>query len=250
MTTPQERKKVAAEQYLAEHRIRWVIEHITSELILLTPNEPLDFIIKRAEEIMSRGSDLASSQIDIQRPRVICVLGGPASGKAVQCALLSEESGMITVAPSELLRDEIKKGSDIGKTVGEMLQSGVAVPTDIITELIKRKVTDTKASYVLDGYPRTMDQCFALERDVAEISLAIFLDCSEATMCHRMDERAGGNSSGTDDKEPHRTQKLQDFYLKTIPVVEYLAAVGKLVKVDAEKAKSESIRQVKNAVQQ
>ena len=247
MTTPQGRKKLDAEQYLAEHRVRWLLEHITSELILLTPNEPLDFIIKRVEEISGRGAHLASSQIEIQRPRIICVLGGPASGKAVQCAFLSEESGMITVAPSELLRDEIKNGTEIGKRVGEMLHANVTVPTDIITELIKRKVTDTKASYVLDGYPRTMEQCFALEREVAEISLAIFLECSEATMCQRMDERVG---TGTDDKEPHRTEKLNYWYLKTTPVVEYLAAVGKLVTVDAERPKCDSIRQVHNVVQQ
>lgn len=245
MTTPQERKKLDAEQYLAEHRVRWLLEHVTSELILLTPNEPLDFIIKRVQEISGRGADLANSQIEIERPRVICVLGGPASGKAVQCAFLSEESGMITVAPSELLRDEIKNGTEIGKQVGEMLHAGVTVPTDIITQLIKRKVTDTKASYVLDGYPRTVEQCFALERDVAEISLAIYLECSEATMSQRMDER-----SAEDDKEPHRTEKLSYFYLKTVPVIEYLAAVGKLVTVDAEKPTQDSIRQVHNVVQQ
>lgn len=244
-----ERRKGSAEKYLAQHRVRWLLEHVASELVLLTPNEPLDYMIKRIQEIgeKSFADDTASSNdIEVQRPRLWCILGGPASGKAVQCAFLAEEAGMTIIAPSELIREEIKHGSDVGKQIGELLHRGEVVPTDVITALISKHVKDPKGSYVLDGYPRTLEQCLALESQVAEISVAVYLDCSEATMTARMQDRQGGE----DDREPLRSEKLQAFYLQTLPVVEYLNAVGKLITVSAGGSKQESIRQVRNIVNQ
>mmetsp|Transcript_33320 Transcript_33320/g.38796 ORF Transcript_33320/g.38796 Transcript_33320/m.38796 type:complete len:267 (-) Transcript_33320:253-1053(-) len=250
-----ERRKIQAEKYLAEHRIRWMLEQVTSELVLLTPNEPLHYMMTRLPDLAAKQQQQQQAQknggeqlatMDIQRPRLICVLGGPASGKAVQCALLGEEAGMTIVAPSELIREEIKFGTDVGKKLGEMLHRGETVPTDIVTELVKKHVKDPKGSYVFDGYPRTLEQCLALETHVAEISLAIFLDCSESTMVSRMHDRQGGE----DDREPLRSKKLDAFFLETLPVVEYLKAVGKLVAVDAEGAKQETIRQVQSVLNQ
>jgi adenylate kinase family enzyme len=242
-----ERKKVSAEKYLAQHRIRWLLEQVTSELVLLTPNEPIDFMVKRIEQMYALADSNASTEdIAIQRPRLLCVLGGPASGKAVPCAFLTEDAGMSIIAPSELIRDEIRLGTETGKEIGELLHRGETVPTAIITKLIQQHITDPKGSYVLDGYPRTLEQCLALESQVAEISLAIFLECSEETMVQRMGARQGGE----DDHEPLRSEKLQYFQLRTIPVIEYLKAVGKLVAIDGEANKVEAIRQVQTVLNQ
>lgn len=244
-----ERKKISAEKYLAQHRIRWLLEQVTSELVLLTPNEPIEFIIKRIEQISALNvadNNASMDDISIQRPRLLCVLGGPASGKAVPCAYLTEEAGMTIIAPSELVREEIRLGTETGKELGELLHRGETVPTAILTKLIQQHITDPKGSYALDGYPRTLEQCLALESEVAEISLAIYLDCSEETMAARMAARQGGE----DDVEPLRSEKLQYFQLRTIPVIEYLKAVGKLVAIDGEASKSEAIRQVETVLGQ
>lgn len=244
-----ERRKVQAEKYLAEHRIRLMLEQVTSELVLLTPNEPLQYMMKRIPELalqqqQQQKSGAGATTMDIQRPRLICVLGGPASGKALQCALLGEEAGMTIIAPNELIREEIKLGTEVGKKIGELLHRGEMVPTDILTDLVRKHVKDPKGSYVLDGYPRTLEQCLALESRVAEISLAIYLDCKESTMVQRMQERQGGE----DDREPLRSEKLNAFFLESLPVAEYLQAVGKLISVDAEGSKQDSIRQVQSIV--
>lgn len=244
-----ERKKVGAEKYLAEHRVRALLEQITSELVLLTPNEPLDYIIRRVEVLQAK-TDLSTAEDSAadaatQRPRIVCMLGGPATGKALQCALLAEEAGMIVVSPSDLVQQEVKAGTEMGKRIAALLKADEQVPTTLMTQLVKSKVTDPRGTYVLDGYPRTMEQCLALERDVAEISMAVYLKASEAVMIKRMEER----QAGADDAEPQRSSKLEFFALKTIPVVQYLEAVGKLMTVDAEMSKADSTRQVRGIVQ-
>lgn len=244
MATAIERKKLGAEQYLAENGLRSQLEHVTAELVRFSPKDPLEFICKRIKEIRDAtkesgtGSKSGAASAVYTRPRLVSVLGGPASGKAVQCASLAKELGMVTVAPSELLRNEIKNGTEVGKLVGEMLHDNVVVPTEIVTKLIKKKIdhhteaaarAGTDVAFVLDGFPRTLHQAIAFERDVAEISVVVYLECEEAVLRQRIAERSASSGVREDDQE----ERIQFFELKTFPVVEYFRAVGKCETVDA-----------------
>lgn len=234
MATPEERKKNEAEQYLEENRIRWMLEKVTCDLIRFTPTKPLKFIRDRIV-------DIHEDKGDVVRPRIITVIGGPASGKGVTCAHLSQELGTTIIAVSELLRNEIKEGTEVGKRVGEMLHSNTVVPKEIICQLIKQRIesalqSKANTAFVLDGFPRTLDQALHFDSTVCEIAKVIYLDVSENTMKARMDER---NTSAqlADDIEPERSKKIKYFNWETIPVIEYYRAMGRVTTLDAEESR-------------
>lgn len=239
MATATERKKLTAEQFLAENKVHSLLEHVTAELLQFTPNDPLSFLCRRIEEIQTQGKWTET------RPRVISVLGGPASGKAVQVANLAQELGVICIAPPELIRDEIKEGTDIGKQVGDMLHKNVVVPKEIVTELVKKRIqhhllahANSDVIFALDGYPRTIDQALHFEKEVTEISVVVYLKCDDSTLLERMASRAQ-HTGQEDDREPHASAKIQFFHTHTVPAIEYFQAMGKLVVVPGDKSMSE-----------
>jgi adenylate kinase family enzyme len=248
MATAKERKKLQAEQYLAENKVHSLLEQVTAELLRFYPNDPLEFIVQRVQQLQENPGSTE------HRPRLIAVLGGPASGKAVQTANLSQELGVISIAPPELIRDEIKNGTDVGRQVGEMLHANVIVPKEIVTELVKQRISHQEksgnkdeVSFALDGYPRTIDQALHFERNVAEVTIAVYLECEESTLRQRMSERAEINGQ-EDDREPMVSEKIRSFQEETLPVVEYYRGLGKLVTVNADRPMAEVMKDVAKAV--
>ncbi len=247
MATATERKKLQAEQYLAENRVHSLLEQVTAELLRFYPNDPLQYISRRVQQLQSKEPTVET------RPRLIAIIGGPCSGKAVQAAHLSQEFGVISIAPPELMKDEIKNGTSVGRQVGEMLHLNVVVPREIVSELVKQRIEHYEKNstedlgYVLDGYPRTIEQAIHFEQNVAEVTVAVYLECEESTMRHRMAERAEKNGS-EDDREPKATEKIRAFERETLPVVEYYRGLGKLATVNADRPMAEVMRDVAKAV--
>lgn len=237
MATAEERKKLAAEQYLAENRVHWLLENVTADLINSAPTKPHPFIVKRIREIQENGA------VAVHRRNIVAVLGGPASGKDTVCAYLARELGTVSVKAAELLRNEVKDGTAMGKRVGEMLHSNEVVPKEFVTELMRKRLEAFKASgkdardepgYVLEGFPRTMEQALHFESHGAEITKVIYLRASDAALLARMSRR--GDDAGHEDEKTAeaRAAKVREFKRSSLPVVEYYRALGKLVEVDAE----------------
>ena len=160
------------QQYLASHKVRWLLEVVSSELLHLRPSDPLRYIASRVSEI--RNDNILS----VKKPNIVAVLGAPGCGKGAQCAKLVQELGVTWLSPVEMLRNEVKSGSELGKTIGSILQRGEIVPTDIVVQLLKKEITATaeEATYVLDDFPRTIAQALEFEEAIAEIKFAVFLD--------------------------------------------------------------------------
>ncbi len=223
MATAEERKKLAAEQYLAENRIRWLLENVTADLINFAPTRPHPFIVKRVREIQEHGA------IALRRRHIIAVIGGPACGKGMTCAHVAQELGTVTVAPAELLRNEVKDGTEIGKRVGELLHANAAVPKEFVTALMQKKLDShhrgqdgDEPAFVLDGFPRTLEQGLHFESNGTELTKVIYLKAPDTVLHSRLE---GGDEA--------RTAAIRDYKRDGIPVVEYYRALGKLVEIDA-----------------
>jgi adenylate kinase family enzyme len=237
MSTVEERKKLAAEQYLAQHRVRYLVETITADLVRFQPSRPLKFIKDRVD-------DIAAGKLELVRPRLVAVLGGPASGKGLVCAHLANELGMVTLAASELLRKEIREGTEVGRKVGELLHANKTVPREIVNGLIGQRIQQQQqqttnggdgatTTYAIDGFPRDMDQALHFEHHVAEIGVVVYLKTSPAKMRERM---AARHAAGVqeDDDEVSQGRKIKTFLLQTFPVVEYYRGLGRLIEVNAD----------------
>ena len=90
----------------------------------------------------------------------IIFIAPPAAGKGTQSKLVSEEYNIPHISTGDLLREEIAKGTDLGKKLKEIMDKGNLVSDEVITTLLKNRITsaDCKNGYILDGYPRNLTQ--------------------------------------------------------------------------------------------
>jgi len=156
---------------------------------------------------------------------IIWVLGGPGSGKGTQCERLIKRYGFQHLSSGDLLRDEVASGSDKGKELNEMMKNGVLVPRAVVLDLIKAamlKNLATAKGFLIDGYPREVEQGVDFEDQIAPAALVLYFDVSDETMTERLLNRA--KSSGrADDNEETIKKRLVTFHQCSEPVIKKYA---------------------------
>jgi adenylate kinase len=209
-------------------------------------------------------------------PVRIAVLGRPGSGKGTQSARLARILGVPHISTGELLRTEIERGSNVGRRAQAYVESGQLVPDDVVQDSLAHRLQQEdvqRHGFVLDGFPRTIDQAAALEsllapadldavvelmvpeREAAE-RLGARLVCPECGRSVSRDQRSGlCDHCGTvlarrtdDDLEVIRA-RFDVFESETRPLLEWLDRRGHLVAVDGDRPVSEVTRRVVAAVQ-
>jgi len=174
-------------------------------------------------------------------PFVVFIIGGPGSGKGTVCSRLREEFKMVHLSTGDLMRDELKSGSALGEEMRALMEAGKLVPDSIALQLIKKtmlKHQDTNR-FLLDGFPRTVEQARKFEQDIAEVSFVINLDCSAETMVSRILYRAQQAPGRADDNAEVAASRVKVFQDSTIPVLQYYTPIGKVRKVQAEASAAE-----------
>eukprot|EP00756_Hemistasia_phaeocysticola_P065785 Hpha_TRINITY_DN8789_c0_g1::TRINITY_DN8789_c0_g1_i1::g.45299::m.45299/K13800/CMPK1, UMPK; UMP-CMP kinase len=243
--TEKQRKIEKARQFLAECKGHTLFEGITAELVQFKPNQPIDYMIKRWDEMHAQEGD--ASPAVVFRPNVVFVLGGPGSGKGTQCARLVREYGCVHLSAGDLLRKEITAGSEQGEMIGKMIKDGKIVPGHVTISLLEREIKsrDPKLTFLVDGFPREMGQAMDFERNVCECSFVLFFSCPDEELERRLLER--GKSSGrTDDNKESIAKRLETYHSQTQPVVQYFEALGKLRTADATKDQEEVWASIKD----
>ncbi len=180
---------------------------------------------------------------------IIFVVGGPGSGKGTQCERIVAKYGYTHLSSGDLLREEVKSGSERGKILNEMMQKGLLVSNQIVLDMIKDAMIakhKTSKGFLIDGYPRQVDQGIEFEKQIAPCKMVLYIDASDESMKKRLLHR--GQSSGrVDDNEETIKQRLQTFHQVTKPVIDYYEKQSKLVRVSSEKAPDEVFVDVQKA---
>lgn len=120
---------------------------------------------------------------------VIFVLGGPGAGKGTQCAKLVNEFGFVHLSAGDLLRAERnRKGSPFGELINNYIAEGQIVPMEITIALLHAAMKASTGSkrFLIDGFPRKMDQALKFEEKVCESKFVLFFDCPEEEMLNRL----------------------------------------------------------------
>lgn len=166
----------------------------------------------------------------------IVMLGPPGSGKGTQAALLSEVLGVPAISTGEMLRQAIETGSELGLRVAEIVGSGALVDDRTMADVVRARLgqDDAEGGFLLDGYPRTIEQVRALngileELDVA-LDMVIFVDVPESELIRRALARRR-----EDDTEEVIQHRLAVYREKTQPLVEHYREEGQLVTVDGHR---------------
>ena len=167
----------------------------------------------------------------------IILFGPPGAGKGTQAKYLVEKFKLFHVSTGDLLRNEIKKKSDIGKKIVNEMNDGKFVSDDIVNELIKDIVLDPqkKENFIFDGYPRSISQAknldLLLSSSEQKIDLVIFLNVNKDTLIKRIEKRKIIEKRSDDNLET--LVKRYDTYMDTTrPVFDYYSKKPNFHEVD------------------
>ncbi|KAI9166997.1 uridylate kinase [Paramyrothecium foliicola] len=177
---------------------------------------------------------------------VVFVLGGPGAGKGTQCANLVSRYGFIHLSAGDLLRAEQERpGSQFGDLIRDYIKNGAIVPMEVTIQLLENAMTEalaqsgsSKGRFLIDGFPRKLDQAHKFEEAVCPAKLVLFYDCPEQVMESRLLER-GKTSGRADDNADSIRKRFKTFIETSMPVVDEFEKQGKVVKIDATPAPSD-----------
>ncbi|KAK5123940.1 bifunctional uridylate/adenylate kinase [Meristemomyces frigidus] len=181
---------------------------------------------------------------------VIFVLGGPGSGKGTQCANLVRDYGFKHLSAGDLLREEQdREGSEFGEMIKTYIKEGEIVPMEVTIQLLENAMNSTieengNRKFLIDGFPRKMDQALAFEEKVVPSKFTLFFDCPEDAMRERLLNR-GKTSGRADDNEESIKKRFRTFVETSMPVVEKFEKESKVVRVDATKGPEEVYQDVR-----
>ena len=171
----------------------------------------------------------------INGPKII-MIGGPGSGKSTYSELLKKELGIAHIYTGDMMRALSKKNTPDGKKVKELLDQGKFAPTEIVMrEVISRlKKPDARNGYVFDGFPRSMEQVEAMDKNNIEHNYIINLQVSEQEVIKRLTARGRA-----DDKPEIIKQRLREHEKQVGPVIKHFEE--QLINIKAEGAEPEVI---------
>ena len=208
----------------------------------------------------------------------IILLGMPGAGKGTQAQIIEEELAIANVSTGAIIREVSKSQSDLGQKVQTYLNSGQLVPDEIIIEMLVERISkdDCNNGFILDGFPRNIEQAKSLDQAGVSIDLVIYLKILEEQIIERMSGRrihlASGRSYHTtfnppkidgkddltgedliqrsDDKPEVIKKRLEVYFNETEPMLDFYTNKDmKFYEIDASepvKAVTEKILRIIN----
>ena len=164
-----------------------------------------------------------------QKQMRIIMLGGPGSGKSTYTEYLIRHFQINHIYPGGMLRKEVENNTEIGQRVKDIISKGQFVPNQIVLDLIKDKVNKSPNGYVLDGWPRYMQQVRDMEQSGIGYDFAVFLDVSREEVLKRLLARGRA-----DDTEEIINNRIDFYKRETGPVVEYFRGKTGFIEINAE----------------
>jgi len=171
----------------------------------------------------------------------VLLIGAPGAGKGTQAVRIAEHFGITHISSGDLLRAHIVKGTSIGRSAQEYVQRGDLVPDAFVMDMLRKPVVAANASggYVLDGFPRTVEQAqaaYLTARDLGvAVQVAVHLDVARGELVRRLLARG----RGADDTAEVIEHRLAVYEERTLPMLDYYREREQLVIVNGEREMDE-----------
>ena len=195
-------------------------------------------------------------------------IGPPGSGKGTQTKMLAKDSNLPHIDTGALLRAEIASGSEEGKIANSFIEKGQLVPLDLVSKVIKNRLSkdDCKNGFILDGYPRSLEQAQALDTILSEIDVntdvkpqVFYFEVAQEKLVERLVNRRSCSECGSiynlktmnledetkcpkcsglltrrdDDTEEVANKRFETYFAQTAPLIDMYKNRGWLTTLDA-----------------
>ena len=156
----------------------------------------------------------------------IVIFGAPGSGKGTQSERIVEKYGINHISTGDVLRAEIKNGTELGKTAKGYIDHGQVIPDELMIDILASVFDSFKDSkgVIFDGFPRTIAQAEALKKMLAErgqdVSVMVDLEVPEDELMVRLIKR-GKDSGRADDNEETIKKRLHVYHSQTAPLIDW-----------------------------
>ncbi len=169
----------------------------------------------------------------------IVIFGAPGSGKGTQSDKLIEHYKLFHISTGDVLRDNIKRGTELGKTAKGYIDQGQLVPDELIIDILAQVLDENKdkasEGVIFDGFPRTIPQAEALEQLLADrgtkIDAVVGLEVPEDELIKRILLR-GQKSGRSDDNEETARKRLDTYHNQTSPLKAFYEEQGKYIAIN------------------
>ncbi|OQB09805.1 MAG: Adenylate kinase [Candidatus Omnitrophica bacterium ADurb.Bin205] len=196
----------------------------------------------------------------------IILLGPPGAGKGTQAKSLAEELALAHVSTGDILRQNVKDCTSLGKEAKDFMDRGLLVPDELMAKMLQERFSqpDVRKGFILDGYPRNLSQAKTLEDIFSiqgiDVDLVVYLDSSEEVIIQRLSGRLVCSKCGvnfhkinmppkregicdkcgsalyqrSDDKVETIKKRLEVYKKETSDLIEYYQGKNKLHRLDAD----------------
>ena len=163
------------------------------------------------------------------------LFGPPGAGKGTQAKMLIDKFNIVQISTGDMLRDEVKSQSELGKSAKAIMDRGDLVSDNIIIAMIKKRIqmSDCNNGFILDGFPRTLNQAIELEGLLEDLKIkidnVIQIEVDENLLLERINKRALENESiRNDDNSSILKNRIIVYKKDTMPVIDYYKNLKKL----------------------
>ncbi len=183
----------------------------------------------------------------------LILFGPPGAGKGTQAEILINKYNIVQISTGDMLREEVKLETDLGKAAKIIMEKGNLVSDEIIISMIEKRIIkpDCKNGFILDGFPRTLQQAIDLDNILDKlkinIDMVIEIHVNEDILLKRINKRALESKTKRDDDNSEILKNRIVVYKKdTMPVLEYYKNLNKLYSVDGMKNVEEVSKDIQN----
>jgi adenylate kinase len=183
------------------------------------------------------------------------ILGPQGAGKGTQAKRIADEYGLAHIATGDMFRKAIAAGSELGKRVEPILASGELVPDALTVAVLSERLNQSDAAdgFVLDGFPRNLDQAEALDEMMREtgrtFNAVLSLQVPDEVARERMLKRAR-EENRPDDTPEVIERRLQIYHEQTEPLLEHYRVRGRYVPIHGDRAEGEVFAEIQRALEQ
>jgi len=180
--------------------------------------------------------------IDSKKKLCLWILGGPGSGKGTQCKMLALHFKLAHVSTGDLLREAVQNDDPLSNEIKATMERGELVGTSTVLKLLTKSMEDLYDNcngYLIDGYPRDVEQGELFCKQIGSPQMIIYLDCPDDILMERLLKR-GQTSGRVDDNEETIRSRLKTFHDISEPVIDHwkskvVSIDGSLSPADVEK---------------